>query len=190
MDGKSLRHPLRRLHRLRKLLGKKLEPANCEFCETLLYLPRQHKKLPKADLRMQKCIWLGSFSETGENNVATETGVQKVRTVWRQPDFKYDLVLLNKVSGTPWAPRRSTCNPSFATLLDTQLQSSEKRRSTQDFGQQTNVTDDIVVEPATKQQRTTPPPRRRVHDHYRIAVWLLHQPDGNSHHYQHHLDKH
>ena len=76
-----------------------------------------------------------------------------------QPDFKYDLALLNKVSGTPWAPRRSTYNPSFATLLDTQLQPSEKRRSTQDFGQQTNATDDIVAEPATKQQRTTPPPR-------------------------------
>ena len=36
---------------------------------------------------------------------------------------------------------------------------SEKRRPTQDFGQQTNATDDIVAEPATKQQRTTPPPR-------------------------------
>ena len=80
---------------------------------------------------MQKCIWLGKVSETGENYVATESGVQKVRTVRRlQPDFKSDLALLNKVSGTPWAPRRNTYNPSFATLLDTQLQPSEKRRST------------------------------------------------------------
>ena len=140
--------------------GRNYERAICEFGETLLYLPPQHKKLPKADLRMQKCIWLGKVSETGENYVATESGVQKVRTVRRlQPDFKYDLALLNKVSGTPWAPRRNTYNPSFATLLDTQLQPSEKRRSTQDFGQQTNATDDIVAEPATKQQRSTPPPR-------------------------------
>ena len=26
--------------------------------------------------------------------------------------------------------------------------------------------------------------RRQVHDHYRIALWLLHQPDDNIHHYQ------
>ena len=57
----------------------------------------------------------------------------------------------------PWAPRRNTYNPSFATLLDTQLQSSEKTRETQD--EQMNVTVDIVAEPATKQQRTTSPPR-------------------------------
>ena len=103
--------------------GRNYERAICEFGETLLYLPPQHKKLPKADLRMQKCIWLGKVSETGENYVATESDVQKVRTVRRlQPDFNYDLALLNKVSGTPWAPRRNTYNPSFATLLDTQLQ--------------------------------------------------------------------
>ena len=53
---------------------------------------------------------LGKVSETGENYVATEQGVLKVRTVRRlQPDFKYDLALLNKVSGAPWAPRRNTC---------------------------------------------------------------------------------
>ena len=51
----------------------------------------------------------------------------------------------------------NTYNPSFATLLDTQLQSSEKRRTTRDAGQQTNVMGDIVAEPATKQQRTTSP---------------------------------
>ena len=74
--------------------GRNYERAICEFGETLLYLPPQHKKLRKADLRMQKCIWLGEVSETGENYVATETGVQKVRTVRRlQPDFNCDLVL-------------------------------------------------------------------------------------------------
>ena len=89
--------------------GRNYERAICEFGETLLYLPPQHKKLPKADLRMQKCIWLGKVSETGQNYVATESGVQKVRTVRRlQPDFRHDLALLNKVSGTPWAPRRNT----------------------------------------------------------------------------------
>ena len=156
--------------------GRNYERAICEFGETLLYLPPQHKKLPKADLRVQKCVWLGKASETGENYVATETGVQKVQTVRRlQPDFKYDLALLNKVSGAPWAPRRNTYNPSFATLLDTQLQSSEKRRASQDIGQQTNVTDDIVAaERATKQQRATHlhdfrRPRRQVYDHYRVA---------------------
>ena len=108
MDGKSLRHPLRRLHKLRTPLGKKLPASDFEIGETLLYLPPQHKKLPKADLQMQKCIWPGKVPETGENYVAT-----------LQPDFKYDLAadlaLLNKVSGTPWAPRRNTYNPSFAT---------------------------------------------------------------------------
>ena len=139
--------------------GRNYERAVCEFGETLLYLPPQLKTLLLADLR-QKCIWLGKISETGENYVATESGIQKVRTVRRlQPDFKYDLALLNKVCGTPWAPRRNTYNPSFATLLDTQLQPSEKRRSTQDFRPQTNAMDDIVAEPATKQQCTTPPPR-------------------------------
>ena len=133
--------------------GRNYERAICEFGETLLYLPPQHKKLPKADLRMQKCIWLGKVSETGENYVATESGVQKVRTVRRlQPDFKYDLALFNKVSGAPWAPRRNTYNPSFATHC-------WMRNYQQDFGQQTNATDDIVAEPATKQQRATPPPR-------------------------------
>ena len=68
--------------------GRNYERAICELGESLLYLPPQHKKLPKADLRMQTCIWLGKVSETGENYVATETGVQKVRTVRRlQPDF-------------------------------------------------------------------------------------------------------
>ena len=41
--------------------GRNYERAICEFRKTLLYLPPQHKKLPKADLRMQKCIWLGKF---------------------------------------------------------------------------------------------------------------------------------
>ena len=34
------------------------------------------------------------------------------------------------------------------------------------------------------------PHRRQVHDHYRIVLWLLRQPDDNIHHYQHHLDEH
>ena len=46
--------------------GRNYERAICEFGKTLLYLPPQHKKLPKADLRMQKCIWPGKVSETGE----------------------------------------------------------------------------------------------------------------------------
>ena len=91
------------------------------------------------------------------NYVATEQGVLKARTVRRlQPDFKYDLALLNKVSGTPWAPKGSIYNPSFATLLDTQIQ---QKQPTQDAAQQTNIADGIVAEPATKQQRTTAPPR-------------------------------
>ena len=115
--------------RIERRWGRNYERAICEFGETLLYLPPQHKKLPKAELRMQKCIWLEKVSETGENDVATESGVQKVRTARRlQPDFKYDLALLNKVSGTPWAPRRNTYNPSFATLLDTQLQTVREKK--------------------------------------------------------------
>ena len=41
--------------------GRNYERAICEFGETLLYLPPQHKKLPKADLRMQKCICSEKF---------------------------------------------------------------------------------------------------------------------------------
>ena len=41
--------------------GRNYERAICEFGETLLYLSPQHRKLLKADLRMQKCIWLGNF---------------------------------------------------------------------------------------------------------------------------------
>ena len=127
--------------------GRNYERAICEFGETLLYLPPQHKKLSKADLRMQKCIWLGKVSETGENysrnGIRRTEGTNSAETT----------------TGLQIRPRRNTCNPSFATLLDAQLPPSEKRRSTQDFGQQTNATDDIVAEPATKQQRTTPPPR-------------------------------
>ena len=154
--------------------GRNYERAICEFGETLLYLPPQHKKLPKADVRMQKCIWLGKVSETGENYVATESGVQKVRTVRRlQPDFKYDLALLNKVSGTPQkeeGPRKISDNKRAlrTTSLRNPQQNNNAPHHLHDFRQH----------------------RRQVHDHYRIVRWLLHQPDDNIHHSQHHLDKH
>ena len=93
--------------------GRNYERAIVEFGDALLYMPPQHKSLPKAELRMQKCIWLGKVSETGENYVATEQGVTKVRTVRKlQPDFKY--ALLNKITGTgtPWSPRRNTYDPT------------------------------------------------------------------------------
>ena len=141
--------------------GRNYERAICEFGETLLYLPPQHKKLPKADLRMQKCIWLGKVSETGENYVATETGVQKVRTVRR--------LQVTRLQLRPRATKQSFRHTLGATTKHLQpvicntvghaTTSSEKRQATQDIGQQTNVTDDIVAEPATKQQRATPPPR-------------------------------
>ena len=100
--------------------GRNCERAIVEFGETLLYMPPQHKSLPKAELRMQKCIWLGKVSETGENYVATEQGVTKVRTVRRlQPDFQYDLALLNKITVTPRSPRRNNYDPIFTTLLET-----------------------------------------------------------------------
>ena len=176
--------------------GRNYERAICEFGETLLYLPPQHKKLPKADLRMQKCIWLGKVSETGQNYVATESGVQKVRTVRRLlPDFKYDLAMLNKVSGAPWAPRRKTYNPSFATLLDTQLQPSDKEgpRKISDnrrTRRTTSLRNPKQNNNALHHLHDFRLHRRQVHDHYRIVLWLLHQPDDNIHHYQHHLDKH
>ena len=177
--------------------GRNYERAICEFGETLLYLPPQHKKLPNADLQMQKCIWLGKVSETGENFVATESGVQKVRTVRRlQPDFKYDLALLNKVSGTPWAPRRNTYNPSFATLLDTQLQPLEKRGPRKISDNKRTLRTTSLRNPqqnnnALHHLHDFRPHRRQVlHDRYRTVLWLLHQPDDNIHHYQHHLDKH
>ena len=60
--------------------GRNYERAICEFGETLLYLPPQHKKIPKADLQMQKCIWLEKVSETGENYVATRRTESKNST--------------------------------------------------------------------------------------------------------------
>ena len=47
--------------------GRNYERAICEFGETLVDLPPQHKKLPEAGLRTQECSWLGKASETGEN---------------------------------------------------------------------------------------------------------------------------
>ena len=177
--------------------GRNYERAICEFGETLLYPPPQHKKLPKADLRTQKCIWLGQVSETGENHVATESGVQKARTVRRlQPDFKYDLALLNKVSGTPWAPRRSTYNPSFATLLDTQLYNRQRKEGPRKISdnkqtlRMTSLRNPQQNNNALHHLHDFRLHRRQVHDHYRIVLWLLHQPGDNIHHYQHHLDKH
>ena len=154
MDCKSLRHPLRWLHKLRTPLGKKLRASNLRIWQNTTLPSTTAQETSEST---QKCIWLGKVSETGENYVATKQGVLKARTVRRlQPDFKNDLALLNKVSGTPWAPKGSIYNPSFATLLDTQIQ---QKQPTQDAGQQTNIADDIVAEPATKQQRTTSPPR-------------------------------
>ena len=135
---------------------------------------RHRRKLRRNGIRRTK----------GTNSTETTTGLQiRPRTV--EQSFRHTM-------GTT----TEHLQPSFATPLDTQLQPSEKRRSTQDFGQQTNATDDIVAEPATKQQRTIHHlhnfrlHRRQVHDHYRVVLWLLHQPDDNIHHYQHHLDKH
>ena len=177
--------------------GRNYERAICEFGETLLYLPPQHKKLPKADLRMQKCIWLGKVSETGENYVATESGVQKVRTVRRlQPDFKYDLALLNKVSGAPWAPRRNTYNPSclqHCWIRNYNRQRKEGPRKISDNKRTlrtTSLRNPQQNNNALHHLHDFRPHRRQVHDHYRIVLWLLHQLDDNIHHYQHHLDKH
>ena len=173
--------------------GRNYERAICEFGQTLLYLPPQHKKLPEADLRMQKCIWLGKVSETGENYVATESGIQNVRTVRRlQPDFKYDLTKFpahhGHHDGTPTTHRSQHCwirnynrqrkegprkiSDNKRTLLTTSLRNPQQNNNAlhhlHDFRQH----------------------RRQVHDHYRVVRWLLHQPDDIIHHYQHHLDKH
>ena len=135
-------------------------------------LPHQkvwnRKTRPK---HMQKCIWLGQASEAGENYVATEQGVLKVRTVRRlQPNTKQSL--RNTVGHATTIVRKET---------------SYTRRWT------TDVTDDIIAEPATKLQRATSPPRlpstsasksRPLPD----SPWLHHQPDDNIH--RHHLDKH
>ena len=142
-------------------LGKKLRASNLRIWRdtTLPSTTTQEtskgrptdagKHLARKSFRNRRKLRRNGIRRTkGTNSTETTTGLQiRSRTV------------VNKVSGTPWAPRRNTYNPSFATLLDTQLQPPEKRRSTQDFGQQTNATDDIVAEPATKQQRATPPPR-------------------------------
>ena len=60
---------------LERRWGRNYERAIVEFGETLLYMPPHGKSLPKAELRMQKCIWLGKVSETGVN----KEGVTKVR---------------------------------------------------------------------------------------------------------------
>ena len=116
---------------------------------TILYLPPQHKKLPKADLRMQKCIWLGTVSETGENYVATETGVQKVRTARRlqltrlqlrpratEPGFRHTLgattkhlqpVIRNTVGHATTIVRKET---SYTRLWTTDERDGRHRRGT------------------------------------------------------------
>ena len=162
VDYQPLRSGLRRQHRLRTTLGTQHGRAIVEFGETLLCMPPQHKSLPKAELRMQKCIWLVKVSETGENYVATEQGVAEVRTVRRlQPGFKHDLALLNKITGTPWSPRRNTYDPKFMTLLETTAlrpPSQSPRPPQRDAGQQTHAEDDVPQPPPSKQARTTAGP--------------------------------
>ena len=86
-------------------------------------------------------------------------GIRRTKGTNIQPDFKHDLALLNKVSGTPWAPRRNSYNPSFATLLDTQLQPSEKKKVHARFRTTDERDGRHRCGTRTKQQRTTPPPR-------------------------------
>ena len=179
--------------------GRSYERAICEFGETLLYLPPQHKKLPKADLRMQKCIWLGKVSETGENYVATESGVQKVRTVNSaetttglqirprtiEQSFRHTVgtttehlqpIVRNTVGCATTTVREKKVHARFRTTNErygrhrcgTRNKNNNAPHHLHDFRQH----------------------RRQVHDDYRIVRCLLHQPDDNIHHYQHHLDKH
>ena len=65
--------------------GRNYERAICEFGKTLLYLPPQHKKLPKADLRMRNRRRLprnGIRRTKGTNSTETTTRLQiRPRTV-------------------------------------------------------------------------------------------------------------
>ena len=158
---KSLCRSRRRLRKLRTLLGKKLRASKLRIWRNTTLPSTATQKLAKATPRMQKCIWPGKVSETGENYGA-KTRRLKARnsTTTTTTHFKYHLALLNKVSSTPWAPRSNTYNLSFAMLLETQLQSSEKTRDEppKTLGN-TPTSADEVAEPATTQQRATSPPR-------------------------------
>ena len=92
--------------------GRNYERAICKFGETLLLPSTATRNFRKQTYERRNHMARKSFRNR-RNYVATEQGVLKVRAVRRllQPDFKHDLALLNKVSGTPWAPRRNTYNP-------------------------------------------------------------------------------
>ena len=57
----------------------------------------------KRNFRRYKNIsGLEKYPKPEKNYVVIEASIQKVRTIYKlQPDFKYDFVLLNKVSSTP-----------------------------------------------------------------------------------------
>ena len=170
--------------------GRNYERAICEFGETLLYLPPQHKKLPKADLRMQKCIWLEKVSETGENygrtkgtnSTETTTGLQiRPRTV--EQSFRHTMgtttehlqpIVRNTVGYATTTVREKKVHARFRT--------TNERYGRHRCGTRNKTT--------THYTTSTTSVHIDVHDHYRIVLWLLHQPDDNIHHYQHHLDKH
>ena len=156
VDYQPLRSTLRRLHQLRTMRGTQLRTSNRRIRRNTTCTCHHSTRV---ELRMQNCIWLGKISETSENYVATEQGVTKVRTVRRlQPDFKYDLALQNKITGTPWSPRRNTYDAKFTTLLETTAlrpPSQSPRQPQRDAGQQTNAEDDMPQPPPSKQSRTT-----------------------------------
>ena len=104
MDGKSLRHPHSDGYTSFECRwGRNYERAICEFGETLLYLPPQHKKLPKSrptdaemhlarkSFRNRRKLRRNGIRRTkGKNSTETTTGLQiRPRTV--KQSFRYTM---------------------------------------------------------------------------------------------------
>ena len=156
MDGKSLRHPLRRLHELLTPLGKKLRASNLRIwrdttlsstatqetsksrpTDAFLHLARKsfrnRRKLRRNGNMRTKST--NSTETTTRLQIRSRTGKQSFRRTLGATTEHLQPVICNTVGHATTIAREKTI---YARL-----------------GQQTNVTD--VVEPATKQQRTTPP---------------------------------
>ena len=120
MDGKSLRHPLRRLQKLRTSLGKKLRASDLRIWRNTTVPSTTTQETSKSTpTNAEMHLARNSFRNRRKLRRNGNRRTKCTNSTETTPRLQIRPVLLNKVSGTPWAPRRNTYNPSFATLLDT-----------------------------------------------------------------------
>ena len=74
----------------------------CEFGETVLYMLKTAKQMPKMEARFFPAIWLGKDTSTNENTLGIFNMVVRSRTIRRQvkPE-KYNKQLLDVINNTP-----------------------------------------------------------------------------------------